>query len=219
MTIPRDPRVRSDLEQWREDKLSFEHPRMRNLEPRLLDHRTSIEQEIKIQGPWPPARPGSTVPSVLCLNPQEHLDQSLSGQKSLNRDDTVEKVRLIGDADRGSLHPVRSRDHAGIRQPCDLTDRGLQSHRFLAQVGTKPDVRDNSRAVARTHLPRYLIIDRHATAKPAAGKKASGPGIFRVRVWTSSSRSPGRTTKAESGPLSDRCHRPRVPASCAASVP
>jgi subtilisin family serine protease len=89
------------------------HPRVRNLEPRLVDPVVSVEQEIEVERARPLLGHGRPVASEVALQVEQRLEKLPRRQLRLQLDGTVEEARLVdvpdglGVAERGNADDLR----------------------------------------------------------------------------------------------------------------
>jgi hypothetical protein len=86
------------LDERLEDEPSLREPRVRNREPRLVDHLLSVEQEIEVDRARAISRPGPLAPEP-ALDAEETSEELERSVDRLDRTGRIQEARLVQVAD------------------------------------------------------------------------------------------------------------------------
>lgn len=124
----------SDIQERSERKRAVRELRMRNREPRALNHPAVDPQEIQVEGAWSP--PFTPLPAGLALEREQAIEQLLGVRAGLEPDRSVQEERLRGTDGRGLVQP---RDTPNVRAESERAHGGSKQGMAVAEVRPESD--------------------------------------------------------------------------------
>jgi hypothetical protein len=140
----REPWVK--LDERLEDEPPLCEPRVRNREPRLVDHLVSVEEEIEVDRPRAVSRPGPLAPEP-ALDGEKASQELERSVDRLDRTGRVQEARLVDVADWIGLAECRHGDDPDARLVSEEPDGLPQVLLSISEIRPEGYVRaDHSRS-------------------------------------------------------------------------
>ena len=170
-------------------KRSLVEPRMRNGQPRLVDHGVSVEQEIEIDRPRAVARARPRAPELAARRRAGRRAAHARPSEVVSDGGTVEERRLLGVAPRLGLAQLRDRDHV---------DSGMLAEQLEGAPGSSLRGLRGWLRCRRTHVPQP-DVNGHRPNRPQSGcvkEIQDGRNTASPQQRSPSGRTPRRPTRA-----------------------
>lgn len=117
-----------------QDEPALVKPRVRDLQPGLLDRRVAVEQEIEVERAWALRDSGEPVAPERPLELQQGVEKGPSAEARLQLDGPIEEARLVDDTHGLGIAQGRDRLDLGFRQIAQPSDRGPQSRLPVSEI-------------------------------------------------------------------------------------
>src|SRR5438128_10434606 len=114
---------------------------MGNLEPRLVDLRLTVDEQVEVEGPRPVGAGGRAVATESGLEHEQAAEEVAWRQLGLERNDSVQKARLIDNPNRLGIDERGNADDLDARRRRELRDCCAERRLAVAEVGAEPDIR------------------------------------------------------------------------------
>lgn len=156
-----------NVEEGKKNEPAFVQPRMRQRQSARPKDALAMRQQIKIDGPRPPATTATAAEGTFHV--QQFAEERSWRQGDAQLRDRVHVIGLPGPADRGCAVKTRQAYHPHAGTPRERANRAVQLNARPPEVRTKGDVR---REFSFRRHP-LIIIKGSAPAAPTERKRSS----------------------------------------------